>query len=64
MALSVKPDVFYLSDTENLRDPVEIAVRKFENHPSVQAINQNISVSQNFFSLALKSVTYLKKLHL
>ena len=64
MSLSVKPDVYCLSDTENLRDPVEIAVRNFENHPSVQAINQNISVSQNFFSLALRSVIYLKKLHL
>ena len=49
MSLSVKSDVYYLSDTENLRDPVQIFVRKFENHPSVQAINQNISASQNFF---------------
>ena len=31
-SLSVKPDECYLSDTENLSDPVEIAIKKFENH--------------------------------
>ena len=30
-SLNVKPDEYYLSDTENLSDPVEIAVKKFEN---------------------------------
>ena len=48
-SLIVKPDEYYLSDTENLSDPVEIAIRKFENHPSVQAIKQNISVKQDFY---------------
>ena len=48
-SLSVQPDEFYLSDTANLSGPVEIAIRKFENHPSVQAIKQNISVSQDFY---------------
>ena len=36
-------DEYYLSD------PVEIAFRKFENHPSVQAIKQNILVNQDFY---------------
>ena len=35
--------------TENLSDPVEIAIRNFENYPSVQAIKQNISVNQDFY---------------
>ena len=48
-SLNVKPDDYYLSDTENLSDPVEIAIRKFENHPSVQTIKQNISVNQDFY---------------
>ena len=30
-SLNVKPDEYYLSDTENLSYPVEIAVKKFEN---------------------------------
>ena len=33
---------------ENLSNPVDIAIRKFGNHPSVQAIKQNISVNKNF----------------
>ena len=48
-SLNVKPDEYYLSDAENLSDSVEIAIRKFENHPSVQAIKQNISVKQDFY---------------
>ena len=38
--LNAKPDEYYLSGTENLSDPVE-------NHPSIEAIKQNISVNQN-----------------
>ena len=45
---NVKPDKRYLSDTENLSKSLEIAIRKFENHPSVQAIKQNILVNQDF----------------
>ena len=48
-SLNVKPDEFYLSDTENLSDPVENAIRKFENHLSVQSIKQNIPVNQDFY---------------
>ena len=46
--LNVKPDGYCLSDMENLNDAVEIFIRKFENHPSVQAIKKNISVNQEF----------------
>ena len=31
-----------------MSEPLEIAIKKFGNHPSVIAINQNISVNQNF----------------
>ena len=47
-SLNVKPDEYYQSDTENLSNSVEIAIRKFENHRSVQAIQQNISVNKGF----------------
>ena len=46
--LIVNPDKYYLSDTENLSDLVEIVIKTFENHTSVQAIKQNILVDQNF----------------
>ena len=48
-SLNVEPNEYYLSDTENLSNPVEIAIRKFENHPSVQAIKQSILVNQDFY---------------
>ena len=48
-SLTVEPDKYYLSDIENLSNPVEIAIRKFENHPMVQAIKQNISVNKDFY---------------
>ena len=49
-SLNVESDESYLSDPENLNNSVEIVIRKFENHPSVQAIKQNISVNQDFCS--------------
>ena len=48
-SLSVEPEEYYLSDAENLSNPVEIAIRKFENHPSVQAIKQNVSLTKDFY---------------
>ena len=48
-SLNVDPDEYYQSDTENWSNPVEIAIRKFENHSSVQAIKQNISVNKDFY---------------
>ena len=50
MSLNVKLDEYYLSDSENLSNSVETVIRKFENHPSVYAIKQNISVSQDLIS--------------
>ena len=47
-SLNVESDESYLSDPENLNNSVEIVIRKFENHPSVQAIKQNIS-GKNYF---------------
>ena len=48
-SLNVEPDKHLLSDTENLSNPVDIAIRKFENYPSVQAIKQNIYVNKDFY---------------
>ena len=46
--VSVEPDEYFLSDTENLSNPVDIATRRFESHSSVSAIKQNISVNKDF----------------
>ena len=48
-SLNAKLDEYYLRDTGNLSDPIKITIRKFENHPRVQAIKQNISVKQDFY---------------
>ena len=61
--LNVKPDEYRLSAMEKLSASLEIDIRKFENHPSVQAIKQNISVNQDFyFSNTEFSDIYLRKL--
>ena len=45
----------------NLSDHVEIAFRQFENHPSTQAIKQNISVNQDFYFSKTKVRDILKE---
>ena len=37
-----------ITDSKHLIDPVEIAKKKFENHPSVLDINNNIKVNSSF----------------
>ena len=48
-SLNIKPRNLSLGNTTNLSDPVEIAIKKFENHPSVQEIKENINLNQEFF---------------
>ena len=66
-SLNVEPDKYYLSETGNLSNATDIAIRKFENHPSVQAIKQNISVNKDFhfpnteFSDIIKETTALNE---
>ena len=56
----------------DLKNPVEIAIKKFEQHPSINLINKNITNNENFhFSPAdheniLKEIInlYSKKLEL
>ena len=37
-----------LNDTGNLIDPVKIALKKFESHPSIISIKDNVSVISKF----------------
>ena len=36
------------TETENLEDPVEIAIKKFENHPNVLSIKETITINELF----------------
>ena len=47
-SLNIKPRNLSLGNTTNLSDPVEIAIKKFENHPSVQVIREYKSKSRIF----------------
>ena len=37
-----------LTETENLDNPIEMAIKKFENHPSVLSIKETISINELF----------------
>ena len=37
-----------LIETENLEDPVEIAIKKFENHLSVLSVKETININELF----------------
>ena len=47
-SLNIKPSNIIFGNTTNLSDPVVIAIKKFENHPSVEVIKENICVEQDF----------------
>ena len=47
-SLNIEPSNIIFGNTTNLSDPVEIAIKKFENHPSVEVIKENICVEQDF----------------
>ena len=47
--LNVLGDSDSLSPTFHLDNPVDIAVEKFKNHPSITLIKRNVNVSSNFF---------------
>ena len=55
-SVNVKPDEYYLIDTENVN-----AIGKFENHPSVQAVKQNVSVNQDFYFSNIEVSDILKE---
>ena len=47
---NVLGDSDLLSPTFHLDNPVDIAVEKFKNHPSINLINNNVNAFNNFFS--------------
>ena len=54
-SLEMKENSDVLMDTEGLVDPVEIAIKKFEKHPSIQRIQEQINITEKF-SFKLVSV--------
>ena len=46
--IGITENKYLLTETDNLEDPIKISIKKFENHPSVLSINENINVEQSF----------------
>ena len=44
-SLDIIENISLLTETENLEDPVEIVIKKFENHPSVLLIKKTININ-------------------
>ena len=47
-SLGIIENKSYLIETVKLEDPVEIAIKKLENHPSVLSIKEIISINDLF----------------
>ena len=47
-SIGITENKHLLTETSNLEDPIEISKKKFENHPSILSINDNINVEQAF----------------
>ena len=58
-SLGIEENKFLLENTDDLRDlgdPIDIAIKKFDRHPSIRDIKKNISLSSFFnFSYVTKS---------
>ena len=50
-----------LIETENLEDPFEIAIKKFENHPSVLSVKETININELFLFTEITSEEILVK---
>ena len=47
-SLDITENKSLLAETENLKDPVEIAIKKFENHPNVLSVKETININELF----------------
>ena len=50
----------YINEVTDLGNPINIALKKFENHPSIKAIKENITIHEEF-ELCIEEVTNISK---
>ena len=60
--LNLQCDSEHLSDVSDETDPIERAIKKFTNHPSIININQNIPKTTNF-EFSQVDIDLIKKNH-
>ena len=62
--LDIEENPYLLNPTEGLTDPIDIALRKFESHPSILKIKENVSMSLfNFNAIRLDVVLEVRNIN-
>ena len=62
--LGIDNDIFdFVNDTSNINDPIDAAIVKFQNHPSINAINQRLQhlSDQNRFAFSFINCDVMEK---
>ena len=55
--LDIKENIFLLNETTNIDDPIDMAIKKFESHPSILKIQEKVSSPIfSFTSVSLKEL--------
>ena len=62
-SLNLTCDEDFLCDTSNLSNPIDIAIEKFKNHPSIISINNNVSPSSPFVFNNVEIENMLKEIN-
>ena len=57
-SLNILQNEYLMTDSGNLADPVEIAMKKIENHPSIIDIKNMIEVDKEFSFSKVKAYKY------
>ena len=56
-SLNITENRYHLSSTSNSNDgPIETAIKKFNCHPSIIAINRNFTIASYFNFVKIKSL--------
>ena len=62
-SLNLDCDKDLLCDTSHLLNPIDIAIEKFKNHPSIITINNNVSPSSQFMFNNVENENMLKEIN-
>ena len=62
-SLAIEENRALIDDVDNLCDPVERAVKKFGNHPSIIDIKKNVSVTSKFSFCEVKVTDMMNEIN-
>ena len=61
-SLGIKDDIALLNNVDHLTDPVQKALVKFKDHPSIREIKKNVCIDSEFFFKKISVSTMLVEL--